>query len=406
MSSKKTEQRAEGEGLLSTNKCLLPSLTFVSPIGRVRQREPGPVTSTPRVGATIRPDHICRSVSLSKLSDIREDAGLLPDEKEPAVKLFSSNNYASDNEKSDLNDPRLDENADRSRSILSTIASPMELEKKYRRQAAVTTNFHEKRKIAWGCTNLATCVVKSYLADSKASASTVEVNSTNNTSDMASIKIISADSTGELFKKDNEASISARDNSKAREVHAVVATNMLISTKANISSEAGIINNISCSSLPNEKENISISKDLLNEVEDVTAPIESTEDSIYISSVNSLTEISNKECIPITENKVAAVHASSPDDDIQIIDCVPLSRPFTAKPVQKIPEAFSRMELEAQLADLESLKRRADLSKLPDCGQRLLEKIKVLQEKLNSLNAFQSDKSITSNGTNLDYSAV
>ncbi|VBB35479.1 unnamed protein product, partial [Acanthocheilonema viteae] len=49
MLMRKVEQKAKHESFPSASNNLLLSLDLMSPIGSIRQREPGPVTSTPRI---------------------------------------------------------------------------------------------------------------------------------------------------------------------------------------------------------------------------------------------------------------------------------------------------------------------------------------------------------------------
>uniref|UniRef100_A0A0R3RGU9 BHLH domain-containing protein n=1 Tax=Elaeophora elaphi TaxID=1147741 RepID=A0A0R3RGU9_9BILA len=69
---RKEKQGTKPESLLSTNTNLLLSLDLMSPIGKIRQRQPGPITSTPRISATVRSDLIYRSNRFDKLSHIHE----------------------------------------------------------------------------------------------------------------------------------------------------------------------------------------------------------------------------------------------------------------------------------------------------------------------------------------------
>nr|CDP93403.1 Bm9250 [Brugia malayi] len=69
---RKVEQQVKNENFPSASGCLLSSLDLISPIGKIKQREPGPITSTPRVFAAERRDHIFQSNCFDKLSHIHE----------------------------------------------------------------------------------------------------------------------------------------------------------------------------------------------------------------------------------------------------------------------------------------------------------------------------------------------
>lgn len=72
MLMRKVEQEPKCESFPPAYSNLLRSLNLMSPIGTIRQREPGPVTSTPRVGAAVPSDHIYRLNYFDKLPHIHE----------------------------------------------------------------------------------------------------------------------------------------------------------------------------------------------------------------------------------------------------------------------------------------------------------------------------------------------
>uniref|UniRef100_A0A8R1XSM2 Transcription termination factor 2 n=1 Tax=Onchocerca volvulus TaxID=6282 RepID=A0A8R1XSM2_ONCVO len=398
MIMKKIEQQAGHENFPSANSCLIPALDLVSPIGKIRQREPGPITSTPRVNATILRDHMCRSDCLEKLSHIHEDIVLSSNEKEPSAKLSSANNISNSSGK----DLHSIERVDRSRSILSAVASPLELEKKEKKHGQLMAkNFHEKRKIAWGYVGeTADALEIATLADDKVPDSPMQVSTAEHISNMDISTINSTNDKSNLIKENKKMNncnlndmFTTSDNSKVREMQEARPKNTSIS----ISLEDEIINDGSCSSFLDEKENTPTS----NEIESVNVSSSLSESSIYISNVNSPSEMSNniEEYALITANELAAtsIHDAS-EDDCQIIDSFSLSHSAsTLEFAQKIPSTLSRMELETQLNNLKNLKRSANLSKLPDFGRRLLEKLKILQKKLDSLDAFEKNENVIPN---------
>ncbi|VDK72756.1 unnamed protein product [Onchocerca ochengi] len=402
MIMKKIEQQAGHENFPSANSCLIPALDLVSPIGKIRQREPGPITSTPR------------------------DIVLSSNEKEPSAKLSSANNISNSSGK----DLHLIERVDRSRSILSAVASPLELEKKEKKHGQLMAkNFHEKRKIAWGYVGEAADALEiATLADDKVPDSPMQVSTAEHISNMDISTINSTNDKSNLIKENKKMNncnlndmFTTSDNSKVREMQEARPKNTSIS----ISLEDEIINDGSCSSFLDEKENTPTS----NEIESVNVSSSLSESSIYISNVNSPSEMSNniEECAlssgilnrfrnyrdesstklfvqknkekQITANELAAtsIHDAS-EDDCQIIDSFSLSHSAsTLEFAQKIPSTLSRMELETQLNNLKNLKRSANLSKLPDFGRRLLEKLKILQKKFDSLDAFEKNENVIPN---------
>ncbi|CAG9537895.1 unnamed protein product [Cercopithifilaria johnstoni] len=411
---RKIEQKTKHENFPSTNSNLLASLNLMSPIGKIRQREPGPVTSTPRISTTMLPDHIYR-LDFGKLSHIHEafckrcecgaDTALSSEENERLAKLSLVSSISTSSEKNLHSIGRVD----RSRSILSNaMASPLDLdkkEKKHGRQIAVMRYLHEKRKIAWGDVGRDTGVSeivspKSPLTNDKAPASPMQVSTTSYINDMDTSKRSPTNNEAELFKDSKETSscnssdiFTTSDNSEVKEAGKILLTNMSINTRSTTSFEAEVVNV--------ETESMSVLKKLSNEVENITASSNSGEGSVYICGVNSSIEVLDdiKENGQNTTNKLAgaSIHDVS-EEDVQIIDHFAPSHPIsTSEPTQKIPEALSRMEMETQLENLKSLKRSANLSKLPDCGRRLLEKIKILQDKLNILDAFEKNENIAPN---------
>ncbi|VBB28990.1 unnamed protein product, partial [Acanthocheilonema viteae] len=344
------------------------------------------------------------------------DPALFADKNERSAKLSSANCIFTSEK-----DLQWIGRVDRSRSILSnSVASPLELEKKgkkYGRQIAVTNDLHEKRKIAWGNVDQSAAAseivtVKSSLTDDKTSASPMQVSTANYINNMDISKRSLANSEAELFKEEKKTSswnssniFTASDNSKIKEVQKIPPTNTTINTQSATSFEAEVVNISSCLSFLDETENIPMSKKFSNEVEDTTASSSASEDSVNISSVNSQIELLDNIGANVTANKFAetSIHDVS-EDDVQIIGYfAPSHSTSTSKPAQEIPETLSRMEMEVQLENLKNLKRSANLSKLPDCGRRLIERIEVLQDKLNNLDAFEKDENVAPNGLDLDY---
>uniref|UniRef100_A0A1I8EXZ6 SNF2 family domain-containing protein n=1 Tax=Wuchereria bancrofti TaxID=6293 RepID=A0A1I8EXZ6_WUCBA len=354
---RKVEQQVKNENFPSANSCLLPSLDLISPIGKIRQREPGPITSTPR------------------------DIVLSSDEKEPSANLSLTNSI----------------------SIISTSnekTSPLELEKKKKdsRQIAVSKNLHEKRKIIWGNTGQIVnkseiTSLKSPLTDDKEPASPMQMSTAECISNMDISKRNSANNEAELLKEDKETNscsssdiFSTSDDSKIKGVQETLPPNVAINAQCTSSVEAEVVSDNNCSSFLVEKETIPTLKKSSNEIEDITAPNSSSEDSVYISTTDSSIEVLNniEGSVLVTTNKLAATSIHDVPDS-------PSHCASTSEPAQKIPETLSRLELETQLQNLKSLKQSANLSKLPDCGRRLLEKIKLLEEKLINWDTFERD---------------
>ncbi|VDO31223.1 unnamed protein product [Brugia timori] len=421
---RKVEQQVKNENFPSASGCLLSSLDLISPIGKIKQREPGPITSTPRVFAAERRDHIFQSNCFDKLSHIHEafynlqrmflittrfditngddkdsveNVVLFSDEKEP--KLSSTNSISTSNEKN----LHLIGGVDRSRSILSSaVVSPLELEKKKKsgRQITVAKNLYEKRKIIWGNTGqiVNKSKMKSPLTDDKEPASPMQVSTAEGTSNMNISKRNSANNEAELLKEKKTNScnssdiFSTSDDSKIKGVQKIFPSNVLTSAKYTASMETEVVSDNNCSSFLVEKENIPTLKKSSNEIEDITAPNRSSEDSIHISTTDSSIEILNdiERNVPVTTNKLVATSIHDVSDS-------PPHYTSTSEPTQKIPETLSRLELETQLQNLKNLKQSANLSKLPDCGRRLLEKIEMLEEKLINRDAFGRNANVAPN---------
>lgn len=72
MLMRKIDRSVKHENFPSSSNSLLASLDLMSPIGKIRQREPGPVTSTPLINTIIRSNHIRQSNYFDKLSHIYE----------------------------------------------------------------------------------------------------------------------------------------------------------------------------------------------------------------------------------------------------------------------------------------------------------------------------------------------
>uniref|UniRef100_A0A0R3RW97 Transcription termination factor 2 n=1 Tax=Elaeophora elaphi TaxID=1147741 RepID=A0A0R3RW97_9BILA len=251
--------------------------------------------------------------------------------------------------------------------------------------------FFQKRKIAWDDIGQSASVsevanLKSSSTDDKAPASPMQIS--------AADKITSSSTSSDIF--------TTSDNSKMKEVREIRSTNTAVSARSFTSLEADIVNVSSSSSFLNEKENMSMSKKLSDEIEDVTSTSNSNEGSVCTSIVNSATEVLDdiEENSQVTANELIPA-ASSYDlskDDVQIIGhFAPSHSTSVSEPAQKVPENLSRMEMKAQLENLENLKRKANLSKLPDCGRRLLERIKILQDKMNNLDALEKKENIVPN---------
>ncbi|KAK6113240.1 SNF2 N-terminal domain family protein [Brugia pahangi] len=395
---KKVEQQVKNENFPSASGCLLPSLDLISPIGKIKQREPGPITSTPRVFAAERRDHIFQSNCFDKLSHIHENIALFSDEKEP--KLSSTNSISTSNEKN----LHLIGGVDRSRSILSSaVVSPLELEKKKKsgRQITIAKNLHEKRKIIWGDTGqiVNNSEMKSPLTDDKEPASPMQVSTAEGTSNMNISKRNSANNEAELLKEDKKTNncnssdiFSTGDDSKIKGVQKIFPSNVLTSAEYTASIETEVVSDNNCSSLLVEKENISTLKKSSNEIEDITAANSSSEDSIHISTTDSSIEILDdiERSVLVTTNKLVATSIHDVSDS-------PPHYTSTLEPTQKIPETLSRLELETQLQNLKNLKQSANLSKLPDCGRRLLEKIEMLEEELINRDAFGRNANVSPN---------
>ncbi|VDO40100.1 unnamed protein product [Onchocerca flexuosa] len=356
MIMRKIEQQAEHENFPSANNCLIPALDLVSPIGKIRQREPGPITSTPRVNATDLRGHIYRSNGLDKLSHIHEafkifqDIALSSNEKEPSAKLSSANDISNSSERNLHSIDRVD----RSRSILSAVvaASPLELEKKEKKHGQLMVkNFHEKRKIAWGYIGQAAdaleiSTLKSPLADDKVPDSPMQVSTTEH---INISKINSANDKSNIFKEKKKVSgllllfimmldinncnindmFTTSGNSKIREMQETLLENMAISTQFTISLKDEIINDDSCSSFLVEKENTPMS----NEIESINVSSSLSESSICISSVNSPSEVSNniEECVLVSLNFLTLFQLlpkNSKRLHIQLSVCVPWALQF------------------------------------------------------------------------------
>ncbi|KAM3728181.1 Transcription termination factor [Dirofilaria immitis] len=354
----------------------------MSPIGKIRQRELGPTTSTPR------------------------NSALTSDAKGLLAKSSSSNDISNNREKNFQSNKR----DDRSRSILS--ASSFELEKKEKKHGQLTAlanDLHEKRKITWGCAVqtadiLEIATLKASCTGDKVLASQMQVSAIEQTNNMDISKRSSTNGEADLYKKNKKTNncglnniFATSDNSKVSEMQGISPTNIAISPQFTISLEDEVISDNSCLSFLDEKANIS----MLNEIEDVTVSSSLNEDCVHISSANSSNEGSNniEKCVLITANKFAATSINdASENDIQIIGHFsPSHSSSITGPAEKIPATLSRIELERQLNNLKNLKRSANLSKLPDFGQRLLDKVKILQRRLNSLDVFEKDKSGTSN---------
>ncbi|VDM07145.1 unnamed protein product [Wuchereria bancrofti] len=379
---RKVEQQVKNENFPSANSCLLPSLDLISPIGKIRQREPGPITSTPR------------------------DIVLSSDEKEPSANLSLTNSISIISTSNEKN-LHLIGRVDRSRSVLSSaVASPLELEKKKKdsRQIAVSKNLHEKRKIIWGNTGQIVnkseiTSLKSPLTDDKEPASPMQMSTAECISNMDISKRNSANNEAELLKEDKETNscsssdiFSTSDDSKIKGVQETLPPNVAINAQCTSSVEAEVVSDNNCSSFLVEKETIPTLKKSSNEIEDITAPNSSSEDSVYISTTDSSIEVLNniEGSVLVTTNKLAATSIHDVPDS-------PSHCASTSEPAQKIPETLSRLELETQLQNLKSLKQSANLSKLPDCGRRLLEKIKLLEEKLINWDTFERDVNVAPN---------
>ncbi|VDK85188.1 unnamed protein product, partial [Litomosoides sigmodontis] len=405
------EEEAKGKSFPPSYSNLLQSLNLMSPIGKIRQREPGPITSTPRGGTTASSDHTYRLNYFDKLSHIHEDTEPFPEENQRRTKLASASSDFSSGERN-LHSVV----ADRSRSVLSSIvASPLEYEKKGKKhgwQISVTKDLHEKQKTA--CSDIdqndqnvdvpEIVSQKSPFTDDKASTSPMQISQAcMNKMDIN--RPSATNSEAELFEGDKKTDnwslsdiFTESDNSKI-EVQETPPANVATSNHSTTSPEAEVVD-ASSSSFLDQTENTSM-KELSNEVEDVTLSSKSSEGSIYIGSVNSEILDDIDENIQVTAKKLAgaSIHDVS-EDDVQIIGHFTAFHPTaTSEPMQKVPETLSRMEMEAQLQNLKSLKQNANLSKLPDCGQRLLERIKVLQDKLNNVDAFEKNENATRNDT-------
>ncbi|VDN95218.1 unnamed protein product [Brugia pahangi] len=360
-----------------------------------------------------------------------ENIALFSDEKEP--KLSSTNSISTSNEKN----LHLIGGVDRSRSILSSaVVSPLELEKKKKsgRQITIAKNLHEnfqlyifsrnsnmcrhyllslqKRKIIWGDTGqiVNNSEMKSPLTDDKEPASPMQVSTAEGTSNMNISKRNSANNEAELLKEDKKVGrlllmmflheIQKQifedkftgDDSKIKGVQKIFPSNVLTSAEYTASIETEVVSDNNCSSLLVEKENISTLKKSSNEIEDITAANSSSEDSIHISTTDSSIEILDdiERSVLVTTNKLVATSIHDVSDS-------PPHYTSTLEPTQKIPETLSRLELETQLQNLKNLKQSANLSKLPDCGRRLLEKIEMLEEELINRDAFGRNANVSPN---------
>ncbi|MCP9263233.1 Transcription termination factor 2 [Dirofilaria immitis] len=380
MTMRKIEQQAKHE---SFPPSVNTSLDLMSPIGKIRQRELGPTTSTP-VGF---PDEIFQNSALT--SDAK---GLL-------AKSSSSNDISNNREKTFNRIKEMIEVAVFLVVWLNVfLNNALHLlnsrkREKHGQLTALANDLHEvfleslvflmkiilkKTKITWGCAVqtadiLEIATLKASCTGDKVLASQMQVSAIEQTNNMDISKRSSTNGEADLYKKNKNPQFT-------------------------ISLEDEVISDNSCLSFLDEKANIS----MLNEIEDVTVSSSLNEDCVHISSANSSNEGSNniEKCVLITANKFAATSINdASENDIQIIGHFsPSHSSSITGPAEKIPATLSRIELERQLNNLKNLKRSANLSKLPDFGQRLLDKVKILQRRLNSLDVFEKDKSGTSNG--------
>ncbi|VDN94324.1 unnamed protein product [Brugia pahangi] len=158
-----------------------------------------------------------------------------------------------------------------------------------------------------------------------------------------------------------------------------------------------------------EKENIRALNKSSNEIEDITAPNSSSEDSVYISTADSAIEILNDiERSVLFLSRLPQINLPQ-YRFMMFLNFHHLTfqhrnlhrKSSDEKGKEALPFVFRFQRPYRDwnwLQNLKNLKQSVNLSKLPDCERRLLEKIKMLEEKLINRDAFGRDANVAPNG--------